>query len=180
MSCLRSMSPQKAFSCFWCLSSWPLSGLGQNCELSRLKPSFRLVGHTHTPGTHGSASGGHCRAKAQAVFKAEHRTVTRLGFASENGPDSALQAAQHLSLKAINAAMLQYFALPTNTGAAVCYASPTLGGAVVMLDCRTLQQAQHEAMLRNQGAARHPAPSLQPVGGQARRSARYFENEAAQ
>lgn len=76
--------------------------------------------------------------------------------------------------------MLQYFALLTGTGAAVCYDSHSLGGAMAVMECATLQQAWHEAIRRNLVSARRPVKSL--PGRQTnvqRSSARFFEIEAA-
>ena len=77
-------------------------------------------------------------------------------------------------------AMLEYFALPTSAGAAVCYDSPSLGGAMVVMDCATMQQAQHEATRRNLESSLRLAELAQQ--GRAkfeRRPARFFESEAA-
>lgn len=73
-------------------------------------------------------------------------------------------------------AMLQYFALPTGTGAAVCYDSLSLGGALAVMECATLQQARHEAIRRNLIPARHPVNPLQERQSS---PSRYFESEAA-
>jgi hypothetical protein len=77
-------------------------------------------------------------------------------------------------------AMLQYFALPTGTGAAVCYDSHSLRGAMAIMECATLQHAWREAIRRNLASARRPIKSL--PGRQTsvqRSSARFFEIEAA-
>lgn len=76
--------------------------------------------------------------------------------------------------------VLQYFALPTGTGAAVCYDSHSLGGAMAVLECATLQQARHESIRRNLVSAHRPAKSLQERRTSFERgSSRYFESEAA-
>lgn len=75
--------------------------------------------------------------------------------------------------------MLQYFALPTVTGAAVCYESHSLGGAMAVMECATLQQAWREAIQRNLITAQRPVKSLiRSRTGVQRSSARFFEIEA--
>ena len=77
-------------------------------------------------------------------------------------------------------AMLEYFALPTATGAAVCYDSPSLGGAMAVIDCATLHQAQHEAVRRNLESAQRLAKLAQQSHAKFElRPARLFGSEAA-
>jgi len=72
--------------------------------------------------------------------------------------------------------MLQYFALPTGAGAVVCYDSYSLRGAMAVMECRTLEQARHEAIRRNLSASRQVRHKDRRTSAQ-QRSARYFENE---
>lgn len=73
--------------------------------------------------------------------------------------------------------MLQYFALETNTGALVCYNSHSLKGAMAVMECATLKQAQHEAIRRNLEASRQVRHQPRYASAQ-HRTVRYFENEA--
>lgn len=76
--------------------------------------------------------------------------------------------------------MLQYFALPTRTDAAVCYDSHSLGYAVAYISCATPRQAQHEAARRKLDSAQRLVKLPQKDRIKFGRSpAGFFEREAA-
>lgn len=76
--------------------------------------------------------------------------------------------------------MLHYFAQATPAGAAVCHVAATLGGgAVVDMECLTLELAEREANRRNSAAELAELALQRDSQARAvRRPARWFANDA--